>query len=213
MERLTVYEAADKACVPSQAVQAWCRTGTVAAIKIDTGRKVPKAMWDIDAASPDAHLARIDRICNAFIAIGGKEWKRRKGDSARGYKNVRQIWLAEELIEDWCGLRIEWLSRTSVPQAWLDGRKFTCLDGSVGAVRLAVLGVHLDAADLNIHIGDLTDHPVTVVWSDTGEQETVDMLARVAAAITERTGLYCGEPITAYKDHLIPVSLEPLEAS
>lgn len=210
---VTVNEAADRACVAPQAVQAWCREGTVAAVKVDTGRKVPKATWDIDAASLDAHLARIDRICNAFLAIGGKEWKRQRGDSARGFKHVRQIWLAEELLLDWCGLRIEWLSRTSVPQAWLDGRKFTCLDGGVGAMRLAVIGVHLNAADLSIHIGDLTDHPVTVIWSDTGEHEAIDMLARVAAEITARTGLYCGEPVLAYKDYLIPVALEPLETS
>lgn len=205
----TVTEAADKAGVSENAVRAWCRTGQVTAVKAATGTPVPSEVWNIDMASLDAHLARVDRICAAFIAAGGVEFVRRKGDSARDLNNVRKIYLSEERAQEWCGVLIEPLRSTGVTPAYVDGRRFACEDGGVGAMRLAVLGVHLDAADLAVHIRDMTQHPVKVIWADTGELDSVDMLARLAVAITERTGLHCGEPVTAYKDHLIPVTESP----
>lgn len=191
----TVSEAAEQAAVTRQAVQAWCRTGTVRAAK-------QRGHWEVDPDSLAEHLDLVARVFDAFTDAGGTLWT-----PAAAMHRSRRVYLNDEVWHPWSGLRVELKADTALPHAaWVDGRRVTDVNGGTGQIMLAVQDVFLDAADLSVHIHGYNDaDKIPIVWPDTGRSDHLDLTARIAAGVTAHTGWSLGAPEPGYGRRDTPV--------
>jgi hypothetical protein len=176
MNTTTAAKAAAQAGVTVRTVQAWCRTGAVAAVK-QAGR------WVIDTASLAYRIglpALLKPARKAFtltakmvIALGGRSWIHPRTGEERVYLN------------DWkalAGLDVSYYGTGNVSGATLGGRPIA--NGRVAGIVGAIAKVWFDTADGLLHITGWDHDAVEVRYLD-GQRDTINLAARIRAGILD----------------------------
>lgn len=180
----TIAEVAKAASTTYGQIRTWCLNGQLAATK-------QAGHWEIDPASLTSRLERVERLTAFLVAAGGSEWH--KATMHRVYFSSfgPQGQTANAL--EWAGLTFGRHPEGRPHTAFLDGRWITDVGGGLRDAYTAVDAVYVNILEEALHITHQHWASVmTYVDGATGEQGTIDLLARITTAFTEHTGLTLG---------------------